>query len=67
MTKSNLKFAVAMGSIATSYITFTLVAVNVGFVSNFLFLWFRSWLIAFLLVVPSLLFVAPIIRKRLNA
>ncbi len=67
MTKANLKFAVVTGIVVTSYITFTLVAVNVGFVQNFVFVWLRSWLIAFLLAVPSLLFVAPFIRHKLNS
>ena len=66
MTKANLKFAVVTGIIVTSYITFTLVAVNIGFKSDFIYIWLRSWLIAFLLAVPSLLFVAPIIRKKIN-
>jgi len=38
--------------------------VNVGLVEGFVWIWFRSWLIAFLLAVPSLLFVAPFIVKR---
>jgi len=66
MDKSNLKFAFVMGLLVTSYVTFTLVAVNVGFVPNFLFLWFRSWLIAFLLVTFSLLYVAPVVRKKIK-
>jgi hypothetical protein len=66
INKSSLKFAVITGIVVTSYITFTLVAVNIGFINNFIFIWLRSWLIAFLLAVPSLLFVAPFIRKSLN-
>ena len=64
MTKANLKFAVVTGIIVTSYITFTLVAVNTGFKSDFIYIWLRSWFIAFLLAVPSLLFVAPLILKK---
>ena len=64
MTKANLKFAVVTGIIVTSYITFTLVAVNTGFKSVFIYIWLRSWFIAFLLAVPSLLFVAPLILKK---
>ena len=66
MTKAHLKFALIASLVVTSYITFTLVAVNIGFKTDFIFKWLRSWLIAYTLVVPSLLFVAPFIRKKLN-
>jgi len=66
MPKAHFKFALITGLVVTSYITFTLVAVNVGFKNDFILKWFRSWLIAYMLVVPSLLFVAPFIRKKLN-
>jgi hypothetical protein len=66
MLKVHLKFALITGLVVTSYVTFTLVAVNVGFKNDFIFKWVRSWLIAYMLVVPSLLFVAPFIRKKLN-
>ena len=66
MTRAHLKFALITGLVVTSYITFTLVAINIGFGHNFLMKWFRSWLIAYVLVVPSLLFVGPFIRKILN-
>jgi hypothetical protein len=63
--KSN-KWAFVTGLIVTSYITFTLVAVNMGFTNRFLLTWLRSWLIAYILVIPSLLYVAPFIRKQLK-
>jgi hypothetical protein len=66
MNKSNLKFAVITGLVVTSYISFILVAVNAGFNNNFIFIWLRSWSIAFILAFPSLLFVAPFIQKKLN-
>jgi|GEM_PF-1421388 len=48
--------------VVTSYISFFLVALNAGFTENFVAVWLRSWSIAFLLAVPSLLFVAPRIK-----
>lgn len=65
ISKKELKTATIVAFVVTSYITFTLVAVNVGFIQNFIFVWLRSWLIAFILALPSLLFVAPFIRKKL--
>jgi hypothetical protein len=64
--KSNLKSSFLIALIVTSYITFTLVAVNVGFIKNFIYIWLRSWLIAFLFAVPSLLYVAPFVRNKLK-
>ncbi len=66
ITKTELKTATIIAFVITSYITFTLVAVNVCFIQNFIFVWLRSWLIAFMLALPSLLFVAPFIRKKIN-
>jgi hypothetical protein len=66
MIKLTFKFVLITAIVVTSYITFTLVAVNVGFVQNFLFIWLRSWLIAFLLAVPSLMFVVPYVKSKLE-
>lgn len=66
VTKTNRTHAFIMGFFTTSYITFTIIAINIGFVDNFLFLWLRTWFIAFLLVFPSLIFIAPILEKHLK-
>ena len=57
--------ATGIAFVVTSYISFALVALNVGFSGDFLLIWLRSWLLAFLLVIPSLLFVAPSIKRSL--
>ncbi|MFV8370753.1 DUF2798 domain-containing protein [Flavobacterium sp. LB2R40] len=62
----HIKASLLTTFIVTSYISFTLVAVNVGFTDGFVFIWLRSWLIAFFLATPSLLIVGPFIRKKLN-
>ena len=41
-------------------ISFTLVAVNVGLVAGFAGVWLRAWGLAYLAVVPAILFLAPI-------
>ncbi len=64
MNRPNFKFVFTMAFIVTSYISFILVAVNAGFNNNFVELWLRSWLIAYLLAIPSLLFLPPYIRKN---
>lgn len=64
--RKEIKTVAAIAIIVTSYITFTLVALNLGFADNFLFAWLRSWAIAATLVFLSILFVAPIVRKIMN-
>jgi len=66
MNKSNFKFAFTMAFIVTSYISFILVAFNAGFNTDFVIIWLRSWFIAYLLTIPSLLFLPPIVRRKLK-
>ena len=69
LIKSLFRKYLAVGIIAfvvTCYISFFLVALNTGFTKEFLAIWMRSWLIAFLLAIPSLLFVAPSIKQSLS-
>jgi hypothetical protein len=64
--KNKVKAAILTAFIVTSYISFTLVYVNYGFNKNFVLIWLRSWLTAFIIAIPSLLFIAPIIKKLLR-
>jgi hypothetical protein len=61
--KHKIAFALIMGIITTCIISFTLVAVNVGFGTSFIKIWLRSWLIAYVIVIPFLLIIAPRIQK----
>ena len=62
----DVKFACIMSLVTTFVITFTLVAVNLGFTDRFIFVWLRSWFIAFVIALVSILFLAPIVRKILD-
>lgn len=64
--KKRLAFSFIMGTIATCIISFTLVGVNVGFNDLFFTVWLRSWLIAFCVAIPLLLFVAPQVQKMVS-
>ena len=66
METANLKLSIVTALIVTSYMTFIIVAVNIGFVSDFLFMWLRSWIIAFLIATPSIHFIAPYIKEKTN-
>ncbi|NAS29489.1 DUF2798 domain-containing protein [Flavobacteriaceae bacterium R38] len=74
----NLKkfiFAFLMGLVTTCIISFSIVAINIGFNERFIKIWFKSWGLAYILVIPAILFIAPLIdmlidyifkRKKVN-
>jgi len=60
--KQKLAFALIMGIVTTCIISFTLVAVNVGFGEQFVKIWLRSWAIAYLVVIPAILILGPLVQ-----
>ncbi|MBL7818833.1 MAG: DUF2798 domain-containing protein [Saprospiraceae bacterium] len=61
--KQKIAFALIMGSVTTGIISFTLIALNIGFSEKFLKIWLKSWSIAYLIVIPVILILAPIIQR----
>jgi hypothetical protein len=61
--KQRIAFALIMGIITTCIISFTLVSINVGFGPLFLKIWLRSWVIAYLVVIPAILILGPQVQK----
>ena len=57
--KQRIAFALLMGIITTGVISFTLISVNLGFSEKFLATWLRSWIMAYVVVIPAILFVGP--------
>ena len=64
--KYKIAFALIMGSITTALISFTLIAVNIGFGNKFITAWLRSWSISYVLAVAAMLFIAPKIQVLVN-
>lgn len=64
--KQKIAFAMIMGVITTGIISFTLISINVGYVSNFLMIWFRSWGMAYLVVIPAILVIGPKVQAFVN-
>lgn len=62
-SKKKVVFAGVMGVVTTGIISFALISINVGFTDQFLQIWFKSWLLAYVLVIPAILFIAPKIEK----
>ena len=65
--KKKIAFAAIMGVITTGIISFSLVSINIGFVANFLVIWLKSWIMAYLLVIPVILIVGPKVQTLVEA
>jgi len=64
--KTKIAFALIMGMITTGIISFTLILINIGFTGSFLLIWMRSWLRAYLVVIPAILVIAPRVQKLVD-
>ena len=65
--KQKIAFALIMGIVTTGIISFTLVSINVGFGEHFLKIWLRSWGVAYLVIIPTILIIGPQIQKRIDS
>lgn len=52
-----------MGSVTTAIISYTLIYLNIGLTEKFLKVWLRSWGLSYLIVIPVILFIGPIVQK----
>ena len=57
--KEKITFALIMGIITTGIISFSLLGINIGFSDKFVFIWLKSWAMAYGIVVPVILLVGP--------
>lgn len=64
--KKKIAFALIMGIFTTGIISFTVLSFNVGYIPGFLQLWLRSWGIAYAVVVPVILIIAPQVQRLVN-
>ncbi|MEP7195506.1 MAG: DUF2798 domain-containing protein [Saprospiraceae bacterium] len=61
--KNKIAFAMLMGIITTGIISFAIISVNIGFTDLFVKLWLKSWAIAYIVVIPAILFLGPSVQK----
>lgn len=52
-----------MGSITTGIVSLTLIAVNRGFGPGFTGAWLKSWAIAYVVVIPVILVLSPVVQR----
>jgi uncharacterized protein YaaW (UPF0174 family) len=59
-------FALLMGAITTGVISFAIILGNLGFREDFAWLWVRAWGSGYLVVVPMILAMAPLIQRLVD-
>jgi len=61
--RQRIAFAMIMGIVTTGIISFTLISINVGYSDRFVTIWLRSWGTAYLVVIPAILLIGPLIQQ----
>lgn len=64
--KQKIAFALTMGIITTGLISFVLILLNIGFSDKFLKIWLKSWGLSYLIVIPTILIIGPIVQKCID-
>lgn len=64
--KRKIAFALAMGVVTTGIISFALLGINLGFSAQFPVIWVRSWLTAYVIVVPAILLIGPRVQAHID-
>ena len=64
--KRKIAFALLMGVLTTGIISLVLLAMNRGFSDGFLWAWFRSWVVGYVLVIPAILLIGPRLQAQVN-
>jgi hypothetical protein len=64
--KQRVVFAMLMGIITTGIVSLALVSVNRGFAQGFVWIWMKSWIIAYLVAMPAILILSPKVQRLAN-
>lgn len=64
--KKKIFFAAIMGAFTTGIISFILIVINAGFTEQFLNVWLRSWIVAYVVAVPAILLIAPKVQMLVD-
>ncbi len=65
--KKRIAFALIMGIITTGIISFVLVTLNTRYSGDkYVEIWLKSWGIAYLVVIPCILFLGPLVDSMVN-
>ena len=66
VSMESTKFITVRSLLTTLIVTLTLTLINLGWGEGFVFVWLRSWLIAFLIMQLASLWLVPIIKKYVS-
>jgi hypothetical protein len=61
--KFHLVFSIVMAAMMVFLMTFVITLVNLGWVEHFFAAWAKSFVVAYLVAVPVIFFIAPVARK----
>ena len=61
--KQKIAFAMIMGTITTGIISYALISINLGPAHLHLRIWIKSWSISYLIVIPAILLISPLVDK----
>ena len=61
--KFHLVFSLLMGAMMISLMTLVITVVNIGFTPDFLARWGNAFVVAYVVGVPVIFFLAPVARK----
>lgn len=65
--KRKLAFALLMGIFSTGIISSALIKVNTDLMGwKFISIWLKSWGIAYVVVIPTILIISSIVEKTVN-
>ncbi|RLK03068.1 DUF2798 domain-containing protein [Tenacibaculum discolor] len=64
--QATLAFGILMAFFMALAMSFIMVLINVGMVPSFFILWMKSFLIGFLVAVPTSMIAAPVSKKLLK-
>lgn len=65
--KKKVAFAMLMGIITTGIISLSLMIVNTNYAGiQLLNVWLKSWGMAYLIVIPCILLISPLVEKIIN-
>jgi Protein of unknown function (DUF2798) len=64
--KRKIAFTLAMGIVTTGIISFVLLALNLGFSSEFILSWLRSWAVGYVIVIPAILLIGPRLQAQVD-
>jgi Protein of unknown function (DUF2798) len=61
-----IRLTLTVGVIITGIVVLTKIAINIGFIHHFLIIWLKSWPIAYLVAVSSILRIATPIERWID-